>query len=142
MRQKIPLMLMELIIMVLVFALAAALCLQVFAYCERQSETLQQRDRAVVCAQNAAELLKGCAGDVQTAVRQLGGSVDAEGCWRVGYDAAWQQTVQDPVFVLTASPVPSDITLLGQAQITVQDPAGKTLTCLQVCWQKEGDYEQ
>ncbi len=59
MRSKAPLALMEQLVMVLVFALAAALCVQVFVLSSRTSRWNESRDRAVVEAQNAAELLKG-----------------------------------------------------------------------------------
>ena len=60
MRSKAPLVLMEQLVMVLVFALAAALCVQVFVLSDQTSRSHEARDRAVVAAQNAAENLKGC----------------------------------------------------------------------------------
>lgn len=59
MKSKAPLVLMEQLVMVLVFALSAAVCLQVFALSGGLSRTCEARDRAVVIAQNAAETLKG-----------------------------------------------------------------------------------
>ena len=44
--------------MLLVFALAAALCLGVFVRADHISEETHQRDQAVILACNAAELLK------------------------------------------------------------------------------------
>ena len=58
MRSKASLSLMELLVMVLVFALAAALCMQAFARAREISLETAQRDEAVVLAQNGAELLK------------------------------------------------------------------------------------
>ena len=58
MRSKASLFLMEQLIMVLVFALAAALCLQVFVRSEEISVETARREEAVFLAQNAAELLK------------------------------------------------------------------------------------
>ena len=63
MRSKAPLVLMEQLVMVLVFALAAALCVQVFVLSDQTSRNYAARDRAAVAAQNAAEQLKGCGGD-------------------------------------------------------------------------------
>ena len=54
MRSKAPLAMIEQTVMVLVFALAAALCLQVFVWCDRQSRDSAARDQAVLCAQSAA----------------------------------------------------------------------------------------
>ena len=58
MKSKAPLVLMEQLVMVLVFALSAAVCLQVFALSGSLSRTCEARDRAAVIAQNAAEALK------------------------------------------------------------------------------------
>lgn len=64
MRSKAFLSLMELLVMILVFALASALCMQVFAYAQGISLETARRDEAVVLAQNGAELLKaGTAAD-------------------------------------------------------------------------------
>ena len=58
MRNKTPLVIMEQIIMILVFTVAAALCMQVFVYSNKLSVQNQQRDNAVLLAQNMAERLK------------------------------------------------------------------------------------
>ena len=58
MRSKTSLFLMEMLVAVLIFALCAALCIQVFARAEEISlETARQED-ALLLAQNAAELLR------------------------------------------------------------------------------------
>ena len=64
MRNKSPLALMEQLVMVLVFALAAALCLQVFMFADLTSERNAAIDRAVTECQNAAEILKASGGDL------------------------------------------------------------------------------
>ena len=58
MKNKASLILMEQLIMILVFALAAALCLQVFAKSVQIAEQTACRDAAVQMAQNGAELWK------------------------------------------------------------------------------------
>ena len=58
MKSKASLLLMEQLVAVLVFALAAVLCLRLFAGAERISTETARRDQAVAVAQNAAELLK------------------------------------------------------------------------------------
>ena len=55
MKSKAPLSLMEQLIMLLVFALAAALCLQVFVLSAQISRRCKATDHAVTAAQNAAE---------------------------------------------------------------------------------------
>ena len=58
MKSKAPLVMMEQIIMVLVFALAAALCLQTFVLSGKLSKLTEAKNRAVVEAQNVAETIK------------------------------------------------------------------------------------
>lgn len=58
MRSKASLFLMEQLVMVLVFALCAAVCLRIFVGAEQISAETARRDEAVAIAQNAAELLK------------------------------------------------------------------------------------
>lgn len=67
MKHKASLLLMEQLVMILVFALAAALCLQVFVKAEAISTETARRDQAVVLAKNAAELLKATDGNAQAA---------------------------------------------------------------------------
>lgn len=58
MKSKASLFLMEQLVMVLVFALAAALCLGVFVRANEISSETARRDEAVIIAQNAAQMLK------------------------------------------------------------------------------------
>ena len=57
-RSKAPLALMEQIIMILVFALAAAVCLQAFVYSNSLSVKGEQENNAVSHAQEVAEYCK------------------------------------------------------------------------------------
>ena len=64
MRNKAHLVLMEQLVMVLVFALAAAVCLRLFVGAETLANETVRQDEAVIAAQNAAELLKaGCSAE-------------------------------------------------------------------------------
>ena len=54
MKSKAPLALMEQIVMLLVFALAAALCLQAFVKSEQTSRDSQSRGNAALSVQIAA----------------------------------------------------------------------------------------
>ena len=58
MGRKTALMLTELLVMLLVFSLAAAACLGIFAQARLMAEETARRDRAVLLARNTAELLK------------------------------------------------------------------------------------
>lgn len=104
MKSRASLVLMEQLIMVLVFALAAALCLRSFAKAEEISARTARRDEAVWIAQNAAELLKagkepevpsesGFALDIREADTDIPGFQQAE--IRVSYE-------EEVLFTLTA----------------------------------------
>lgn len=73
---KTPLFLMELIIMLLVFSVSAAICLQVFAGARRISDESRKLDLAVMQAQNVAECWKSTYGDLDETAELLG--VNAE----------------------------------------------------------------
>ena len=72
MKSKSPLVMLEQLIMLLVFALAAAMCLQAFALADSQSKTTIARDAAIIEVQQAAEVIKYCGGDMERAAAILG----------------------------------------------------------------------
>ena len=111
MRSKASLFLMEQLVMVLVFALAAALCLQVFVRAEEISLETARRDEAVFLAQNAAEMLKA------------------------GKDMAGVET--DP-YAVKIQEIPSKIPGLGQTEIAVWYE-GEELYVLTVGYQEVGE---
>lgn len=78
MKSKASLVLMEQLVMILVFALAASLCLQVFLCADQVSRETELRDQAVVLAQNGAELLKSSGGSLERLREMLDGERDGE----------------------------------------------------------------
>ncbi|MBQ2879428.1 MAG: hypothetical protein IJE27_01920 [Anaerotignum sp.] len=70
-RSKTPLFLMELIIMLLVFSVSAAVCLQVFSGAKKISEESRKLDAAVMQAQNIAECWKASHGDLKETAEML-----------------------------------------------------------------------
>jgi hypothetical protein len=124
---------MEQLVMVLVFALAAALCVQVFVLSDQISRRDQARDQAVVMAQNAAELLKDTRGDYGAVARTLGGTGDAQGL-QVTYTQDWAPG-QGP-YTLTAQPRESGVPGLGQAEIRVGS-GEDDLVVLTAAWQTD-----
>lgn len=96
MRSRASLSLMELLVMILVFALAAALCMQVFAYAQELSLETARRDEAVILAQNGAELLKA-----GTAAEEI------------------EDTLRDGSYSVKIREIPREIPGLKQAEITV-----------------------
>lgn len=135
MKSKTPLALMEQLAMVLVFALAAAVCLQVFVLADRLSRTCEARDQAVIAAQSAAETLKGYHGDYERAVQSLGGTLKDQQ-WQLNYDENWQQTETNAAYRMTVTPANGEQMLLGMADIAVYNESGERLFELSVAWQE------
>ena len=136
MRSRAPLALMEQTVMVLVFALAAALCLRAFVLADGISRRVEATDRAVLWAESAADTLKARNGDLDQAAAELGGNLDGQR-WIIPLDETWQETAGEPAYTLTARPVETGRPLLGKAQIDVAEKNGDSLFSLEVCWQEE-----
>ncbi len=136
MKSKAPLALMEQILMVLVFALAAALCLQMFVFASQVADRCEAKDRAVLVVQNAAEVWKMNCGDPQKCVQQLGGESSADG-WYIEYNADWEETSNgDAEYLVRAVPVASNDPLLGCADISAQTVDGDCLFQVSIAWQE------
>ena len=101
MKNKTPLPLMEQLIMVLVFALTAALCLQGFSLADRISRRQEACEKAVVITQNMAEALKANYGDLEAAARLP------------------ESFPEDPDFVIQVIPVSTEDPYMGSARIVV-----------------------
>ena len=137
MKSRAPLALMEQTVMVLVFALAAALCLRAFVLADGISRQVEATDRAVLWAESAADTLKARNGDLAQAAAELGGNLDGQR-WIIPLHETWQETAGEPAYTLTARPVETGRPLLGKAQIDVAEKNGERLFSLEVCWQEAG----
>ena len=93
MRNKSILVLIEHMVMLLVFALAAAVCLRIFALSDKLSRTYEDTDRAVLAAQNAAELIKQ--NGIEGFTEQTGARADGENNWAVFYDENWELSSEE-----------------------------------------------
>ncbi len=139
MRSKAPLALMEQMIMLLVFALAAALCLQSFAKSDRMSERAEERDRALTVCQSAAEVIRHTGGDFTAAAKKLDAAWwDADGL-TVDYDQSWESNASSVKYVLGISRVETGVPGLGRAEIWLYNEAAEPreeLIRFQVAWQE------
>lgn len=134
MKNKAPLALMEQLVMVLVFALAAALCIQVFVFSDRTSRYNEARDRAVLEAQNAAEALKSGNDDYFSSRHA---AINGNLGFLLNYDADWQSIPADTVgtYHLTVCYTESGRETLWTAEVTVSTADGQALVCLPVAGQ-------
>lgn len=144
MKSKAPLLLMEQMVMLLVFALAAALCLQAFVKSDGLSGDSEARDRAVTLCQEAAEVIRHSNGDMAGAaeVLQVPYPYGGEGSpLEIHYNEDW--TLCDDreyAFCLKASPADIGVEGLGKAEVEMTETAGQTVIfSIEVAWQEEVD---
>ena len=136
MRSKAPLLLMEQMVMLLVFALAAALCLQAFVKSDGLSGDSEDRDRAVILCQNAAETIRRFGGETvsQDAARTLGYRYD-HGVMYQEFDEDWEP-VEQGVYRLETEERPTEVPGLVSAYVRVRK-GSQALFELEVAWQGE-----
>ena len=132
MKSKAPLALMEQIVMLLVFALAAALCLQAFVKSDQISLRSQTRSNAALAAQNTAEMIRYSGGSMEhalmeTAERQGGKYLESAGKdgmeLQISYDEEWK-SVEEGAYLLTVREIPVQEEGLCKVLIQVRERAG------------------
>lgn len=138
MKDRASLVLMEQLIMLLVFTLAAALCLRTFAQADSLSRETGHRDQAAFLAQNAAEQLKNNCGDAEAFLKDLGGFSE-NGRWILCYDTNGKPVSETAAYyrmVIQDRETGND--LLGSAEIYLFDISKqeKPLYSLTVHWQE------
>lgn len=127
-RSKAPLALMEQIIMILVFALTAAVCLQAFVYANHLSE---QGDRQNLAASHAQEVVEHCkmlSGDLEQVQSELQGEL-TEDVLSVLFE-------DDHMMVVLT--VTGQSEFLTKAKVSVQDESRKEIFTLDAAWQRGG----
>ena len=155
MRSKAPLSLMEQMVMLLVFALAAALCLQAFVKSDRISRQSEARDRAAVLCQSVAEAIRHNGGDLKEAMTQINGTEPGQrdGFWFENYDKNWtvisyEESGRGPLptpsgsrtYTLWVRELDSAFPGLGKASVEAFDCEGdgmESLFSIEISWQKE-----
>ena len=138
MKRKAPLTLMELMVMILVFALAAALCLQAFVQSDRMSRDSEARDRAAVACQSVAEVLRHTGGDFREAARLLKAQSCEDDSLMLDYDKDWAPAEDTMRYTVGAGRVDTSLPGLGKAAVWCRDEETDTeLFRLEITWQKE-----
>lgn len=122
MKQRMPKMLIELSVMLLVFALAAALCLKAFVWADTASRQQEHKERAWQQLQNHAQTIQA----------------DPRGDWesQLCFDEHWQLTQSAPAFLLEVKQEEPSQPLLGAATVTVRTAEGQILAQSRICWQE------
>ena len=145
MKSKAPLLLMEQMVMLLVFALAAALCLQAFVKSDSLSQRSQERDRAMTLCQTAAETIRACRGDgvgpaLRKAAEKLGYGID-DGVLYQEFDEDWNP-VDYGVYRLDAEGVSTQVSGLNKVRVAVMKGCNvgggmEILFDIEIAWQGE-----
>ena len=97
MRSKTPLVLMEQIIMVLIFALSAVVYIKVFVYSNNVSKSVEAASHAAFKAQTMAEELKFSSGE---SLERWHFDNDS---WYIYYDENWQETAEESEYTMKAT---------------------------------------
>ena len=115
-RSKSLMLLLEITVMILIFAFCAAVCLSLFASARRISKEADEATSAAMWAQSTAEVYKSAGGDLQRTAALIGATASGD-TLELGLDADWQ--VGGSVYTLRLT---GDH---GAAVITVSDVDGE-----------------
>lgn len=127
-RSKAPLALMEQIIMILVFALTAAVCLQTFVYSNTLSKRGENENLAAAHAQEVVEYCKSLSGDLDQVCSSLSGERTENGL-KVYYE--------DDKMTVNLS-ITDSTQWLERATVSVELEDGQEIFSLDTAWQKGG----
>ncbi|KXL53236.1 hypothetical protein CLNEO_12070 [Anaerotignum neopropionicum] len=99
-QSKTPLFLMEIVIMLFVFAISASICLKVFVYGEKISQEGYNLDQACFETQKAAEYWQNTKGNMEETAQLLQASIEGDEL-KAYFDEDWNSTQKGPIFTLT-----------------------------------------
>ena len=133
MKNKSSLSLIEQVIMIMVFAVSAAVSLRIFTYADSLSKSNALKDRAVLYAQNAAEAVIQARGDLTAAAELAGGTYTGDGFVKNCSDSEEGDTLK-----LSVERTASGNELLGKARIEVYG-GEECVYSIEGCWQEGTD---
>lgn len=129
MKNRTTMVLMEQLVMLLVLAMAAAVCLQLFVAADKISNATRQQDSAVLLAQSGAEVIKAQKGDLEKTAQMLGGITDGS-----------TVTVDEEALRLEITLLPKEERFLGKASLQVrQTQTDSVIFSLTTGWQEVGE---
>ncbi|MBR7149713.1 MAG: hypothetical protein IKD01_01685 [Oscillospiraceae bacterium] len=141
MKSKSTLVLMELTVMILVFALASAVCMRSFAAAENISQQSAALDRAVLEAQQAAEAMKAGNTDYFGTHTLPGSHARA---YQITYDKDWNRIApfSDTACYFLTAEAPEENEYLWKGYVSVCCLDGEELCRLPIAGQRETDLHE
>ena len=138
MRNRTLLSLMEMLIMVMVFSAAAAICLRAFVYADSQSRESGRQAQAALLAQSAAEVLAYSRGDLEEAAATFGGACEEDGIWTVYFDENGKACEEASAFFTLEAAAGTQVNAFtAETTILVKDPSGAEIFSIPAAWQTE-----
>ena len=136
MKNRTTLFFVEQLVMLLVFAMAAAVCIGIFSASSRIRQQALDQDRAVFLTQTAAELLKSCSGDLDALEEITGGTCDANRL--TVFCSHTLQQDPDGIYQLVIQKISGETPMVGTAAITVarREEPGRILFSVETAWQE------
>ena len=130
--KRASLSILELSLMLLVFAIAAVVCLRAYALADRLSREAEELDRAVLWAQTVAEEWKACDGNMDKG--DLPCSKPGENTLRLPLDKAWEPAGEAAAYEVVLE---AENGLLPTARVTVREAeSGREIYGLTVACQE------
>lgn len=143
MKSKSPLVMIEQMVMVLVFALAATLCVKMFVLSGNLADKYEDIDWAVLAAQNVAEECKAVG--ITQYLAGSGAVQTGEDSWTLFLDENWKESDEKNADYSILIDCKEENGWLWQADITVYSVTGEELFSIPVAAQKQtevADYEK
>jgi type II secretory pathway pseudopilin PulG len=126
-RSKLPALLTELTLTLLIFSVCAAVCLSVFAVSRKTAKESGELGSAAAWAQSAAEAYRAAKGDMEKAAGLLGAGYE-QGVLYLDFDGDWDSRPVNGETVFSLRMTEED----GTAHIEVAAEGGETLFSLDV----------
>ena len=132
-RTRSALFLMEQLIVIVIFAVASAVCAQIFTAALIKSSDAKELNHALIAAKNGAETFRAY-GDPKTAVEAIGGSVGDSDSAVVWYDKDWRVCPESEAvyFMRLSATADAGEPSLSLCELTVESIQGDEIFALTV----------
>lgn len=140
MKGKSPLVMIEQMVMVLVFAIAATLCVKMFVLSGELANKYEATDRAVLEAQNMAENCK--AYGMEQSMSEGGALQTGVGKWTFFYDANWDAAEEENAKYYMEICVAEESEWFWKGDIVVSAVNGAELFWMPVAGQKQAEVAE